>query len=66
MIIKIILIVLLINASVGNDSQPYWRENFFIEKELPKELRGKPIQYIDSVFSVKRNQKSLVVPVRGM
>lgn len=35
-------------------SMPYWRENFFIEKELPKELRGKPIQYIDSVFQAKR------------
>lgn len=28
----------------------YWNQNFFLEEDLPDSLKGKPIQYIDSVF----------------
>lgn len=46
------------NQGIKNHSQPYWNKNYFIEAELPKELRGKPIQYIDSVFQAKRKSTS--------
>jgi hypothetical protein len=56
----IIIIVLLMCGTTGynkirsENAPKYWDSNFFIESELPKELKGKPIQYIDSVFKAKR------------
>lgn len=55
LILWILIGVLSTVAAQHNDAPPYWRENFFIEADLPKELRGKPIQYIDSVFKVRRH-----------
>jgi len=35
-------------------SPPYWRNDYFIEKDLPETLKGKPMHYIDSVFKANR------------
>lgn len=56
----IIIIILLMCGTTGynksriEQTPKYWESNFFVEKDLPKEIMGKPIQYIDSVFKAKR------------
>lgn len=58
-IIVIICVVTLTNAfnhEAPNKrvSPPYWKQDHFEEKDLPTELRGKSIQYIDSAFKSHR------------
>lgn len=38
---------------------PYWKDDYFLESELPDSLKGKPINYIDSVFKVNRKAQHL-------
>jgi hypothetical protein len=56
----LIIIICVVTGTVGFNktrrqvSPPYWRMDHFEERDLPDTLKGKSIQYIDSVFQEKR------------